>query len=175
MQGTIYSAKIPFNQFQYNNVYNVNDRVFWKNHTYNCLVQTPLLDHDAGLQFRTIEGLPLANVAPDDTTQGTIYWQDLGAYTVAVNTDITDTSKWLQFDNRDQQLVMYMIDIALYHVHSRIAPRNIPELRVKRYDDAIAWLKMAARGEITAQIPLIQPKQGNRIRFGGCIRNINSY
>lgn len=82
---------------------------------------------------------------------------------------------WLFGDNRNQQLVNYMIDIALYHVHSRISPRNIPDLRVKRYDDAIRWLKMAGRGDITADIPLIQPKQGRRIRYGGQIKNINSY
>lgn len=82
---------------------------------------------------------------------------------------------WKFGDNRNQQLVNYMIDIALYHVHSRISPRNIPDLRVKRYDDAIRWLKMAGRGDITADLPLIQPKQGRRIRYGGTIKNINNY
>ena len=82
---------------------------------------------------------------------------------------------WKFGDNRNQQLVNYFIDIALYHVHSRISPRNIPDLRVKRYDDAIKWLKMAGRGDITAELPLIQPKQGARVRYGGQVKNINTY
>jgi hypothetical protein len=88
---------------------------------------------------------------------------------------INAANYWLFGDNRNQQLVNYLIDIALYHVHSRIAPRNIPDLRIKRYDDAIKWLKMAGRGDITADLPLIQPKSGARIRYGGQIKNINSY
>lgn len=78
-------------------------------------------------------------------------------------------------DNRDQQLVQYMIDISLYHIHSRISPRNIPDLRIKRYDDAIAWLKMVMEGDVTSAIPPLQPPQGKRIRWGGNVKNVNSY
>jgi hypothetical protein len=46
---------------------------------------------------------------------------------------------------------------------------------VKRYDDAKAWLKAAGRGDITANLPIIQPTTGARIRYGGNVKNINSY
>jgi len=82
---------------------------------------------------------------------------------------------WTFGDNRDQQLVQYMIDITLYHIHSRISPRNIPDLRVKRYDDAVTWLKMVMEGEVTSSIPVLQPPQGKRIRWGGNVKNVNSY
>jgi len=82
---------------------------------------------------------------------------------------------WVKGDNRNAQLVTYCCDIALYHIHSRIAPRNIPDLRVKRYDDAIKWLKMAGRGEITPSLPVIQPLQGNRIRYNSQIKQVNDY
>jgi hypothetical protein len=87
----------------------------------------------------------------------------------------TDTSKWTLGDNRNAQVVNYMVDIVLYHIHSRIAPKNIPDLRVKRYDDAISWLKNCAKGDwITASIPLIQPKQGMRSRWGSRIPKQNN-
>jgi phage gp36-like protein len=82
---------------------------------------------------------------------------------------------WTYGDNRDQQLVQYMIDISLYHIHSRISPRNIPEFRVKRYDDAVCWLKMVMEGDVTSAIPPLQPPQGRRVRWGSNIKNVNSY
>jgi phage gp36-like protein len=69
-------------------------------------------------------------------------------------------------NNRNQQLVMFAVDIALYHLHSRINPRNIPQLRIDRYDSAIEWLKMAAKGTITAGIEAKTPEQGGSIRWG---------
>ena len=70
---------------------------------------------------------------------------------------------------------MIVIDITLFHLHSRIAPRNIPDLRKDRYVNAVQMLQAYARGEMTTKLPLIQPKSGARIRFGGNIKNINSY
>jgi hypothetical protein len=72
-------------------------------------------------------------------------------------------------------MVGTMIDIALYHIHSRIAPRNIPDLRVKRYDDAKKWLKMCAHGDITPNILLKTPRSGCKIRIGSQTKNTNNY
>lgn len=76
---------------------------------------------------------------------------------------------------RDQQILSTIIDISLFHLHSRIAPRNIPELRQTRYDNAIAWLKMCAFGEITPALQKLVPESGMRIRYGGNEKNINIY
>lgn len=173
--GVLYYAKLPQPLFQYGGLYNIGDKVFWKDKVYTAKVQTPLLDHDTGLQYREIENIPLANPAPDDPQNGVAYWGVGVAYSVPAGTALTNTTYWTLGDSRDQQMVLYLIDITLYHVHARIAPRNIPDLRVKRYDDALGWLKMCARGEVTPALPLLQPHQGNRIRFGGGIRNINTY
>ena len=96
-------------------------------------------------------------------------------YFVPIGTSINDTNYWVMADNRDAQMVMYLCDVSLFHLHSRIAPRNIPDLRVKRYEAAIMWFKMCAVGDVTPELPLLTPRQGNRIRFGGNIKNINSY
>jgi hypothetical protein len=76
---------------------------------------------------------------------------------------------------RDPQLLAYIIDISLFHLHSRIAPRNIPELRQTRYENAIAFLKMCSFGEVTPKLTPISPAQGNRIRYGGNAKKINQY
>jgi len=76
---------------------------------------------------------------------------------------------------RDPQMVMTIIDLALFHLHSRIAPRNIPELRQGRYDNAIQWLKMCAYGDITPALEKLNPISGMRTRFGGNKKNENSY
>ena len=75
---------------------------------------------------------------------------------------------------RDPQLLNYIIDIALYHLHSRISPRNIPELRITRYKNAIAWLKMCALGNVTPKLE-IQPTTGRFIQWGSNERNTNIY
>lgn len=77
--------------------------------------------------------------------------------------------------NRDAQMLSVVVDIALYHLHSRIAPRNIPELRQSRYENALSWLKMCAFGDITPALTKLTPTSGMRIRFGGNTKNINQY
>jgi hypothetical protein len=171
----IYNVKYPAPIFQYNGVYNVGDKVFWNNSTYTCRIQTPLLDHTTGIQYRAIQNLPLPNPAPDDINSGVTYWGVGVPFVFTAGTLPTNTLVFADGDTRDQQMVLYLIDIVLYHIHSRIAPRNIPDLRVKRYDDAVKWLKMAAQGEVTPALRKIQPHTGNRIRYGGNIKLINSY
>ncbi len=56
-------------------------------------------------------------------------------------------------DQRNRQVVMYLVDMALYHLHSRQNPRNVPQIRQDRYDHAINWLKMARKGELSVGLP----------------------
>jgi hypothetical protein len=52
----------------------------------------------------------------------------------------------------------------------------VPEQRRINYEDSIAKLKGFADGDTTnIKLPLIQPKQGARIRYGGNVKNNNSY
>jgi hypothetical protein len=36
-------------------------------------------------------------------------------------------------------------------------------------------LKAVGKGDVTANLPLLKPAQGSRIRYGGNVKNINSY
>lgn len=168
-------AALPQPEFQYSGIYAKNNQVWWKDKTYTCVLPTIMLNHVTEIQYGQRSNIPPQNVAPDDSILGAQYWGTGTSYSISAGVLPTDTTKWVAGDSRSAQMVLYCIDIALYTLHSRIAPRNIPELRVKRYDDAIKWLKSVAKGELTADIPAIQPKQGRRIRFGSEVRKINNY
>ena len=78
-------------------------------------------------------------------------------------------------DARDLKMLSVVVDIALFHLHKRIAPRNIPQMRVTNYEAAIEWLKMCAYGDITPALAKLSPTSGMRIRHGGHPKNNNTY
>lgn len=174
-QYDIFYAKYPQPLFDVQSVYAKNAPVFWKDYTFIALTATPTPDHDALLQYGNTQNVPFSNYFPDDPVNGSRQWTNAVAYLVAAGTLPTNINFWIKGDNRSQNIVMYIIDIALYHLHSRIAPRNIPDLRIKRYDDAITHLKGYAKGTTTANLAKLQPPQGKRIRWGSQIKRNNSF
>lgn len=101
-------------------------------------------------------------------------WEFVNAYTFSSVYPIGSTNSliyWQMGDNRDQQLVTYLVDISLYHLYSSASPRNIPELRLIRYDghginrsnSAIGWLEKVASGRVSTTLPPIVPIQGSSI------------
>jgi hypothetical protein len=192
-QYDLFFVTVPQSEFNYQNIYAVGDQVWYKDSVYTCRITTSILDHEAILQQGRSDSSQVVNVFPDDPKNGIQYWGAGVEYKLPVNTLVTDTTKWTVGDNRDQKLLMICIDIALYHAHARIAPRNTPELRVHRYSgmpedratlkgrviyptySALGWLQACVVGNITPEMPVIQPKTGRRIRFGGNVRNVNVY
>lgn len=87
-----------------------------------------------------------------------------------------DTTKyWTEGDNRNPKLLQTVIDIVLYHIHSRIQPRNIPTLRMVRYNGgvpeesggAIGFLKGARKGINTLDLPeYMNETKGQNIDYG---------
>lgn len=174
-QYQIFNAIYPAPLFNMQGSYIIGSPVFWKDKTYSCLIASRQFSNETALQFTNLTNLPYSNIFPDDPVQGFQYWGSPTIYGVPINTDILNTSFWQPGDNRCKQLVTYLVDIALYHMHSAVAPATVPELREKRYDDAIKWLNKAAKGDVTASLPLKQPIQGRRNRYGGQIKNNNSW
>lgn len=56
-------------------------------------------------------------------------------------------------DPRNANVVAHMSRIALYHLHSIIAPTNIPETRRWAYEDSMQWLYNASKFKINPQLP----------------------
>ena len=54
---------------------------------------------------------------------------------------------------RNRLIVMYLVDISLYHLFTNISPDMIPELRKERYKAAIQWLKDVAKGNLSPILP----------------------
>ena len=68
---------------------------------------------------------------------------------------------------RNAQLVMYCVDILLYHIHSNITPKNVPDVREKRYNAAIAWLKLVASDKLNPDLPIIPGQESGEFSLGG--------
>jgi hypothetical protein len=176
IQYDIYTPKLPAPEFNYLAHYKVGDLVIWRDKKYTCAIATGTITQDLALQFGTYQNIPKGNVFPDDLVNGLQYWGAGVAFNVPANTQIDNTTYWEKNDPRSKQVVKCVVDITLYYVHDRIAPRNIPDLRVKNYDDSIRKLKGFAEGDTTnVKMALIQPKQGQRVRFGGNVKNNNTY
>lgn len=56
-------------------------------------------------------------------------------------------------DDRNHLVVMYLVDIALYHLYSNLPNRLGLEQRRTRYEDALKWLKDVSNGLVTPPLP----------------------
>jgi hypothetical protein len=174
-QYDMFYVQLPCPEFVYTNFYNIGDQVWWKDIVYKCIVPTPVLDHEVELQYATLSNVPYPNIFPDDPVNGSINWKNMGVYSV-LGTSLLNPTLWTPGDNRNQQMVEYMMDTVIYRLYKRIAPKDIPKDRRDAYSIVLGWLKECARGDqITANLIKIQPYVGQRIRFGGMEKNFNSY
>lgn len=65
-------------------------------------------------------------------------------------------------DDRDPMLVMFCVDIAVYHLFTMHNPRNMSKIREDRYNRATAWLKAVGRGDDVAEgLPERADKEDN--------------
>lgn len=174
-QYDLFYVTLPYPEFNYKIYYSKGDQVYWKGKVYECQINTQLVDQQTALQYYTLDNIPIPNVFPDSLVNGVQYWGTGTAYTVGPGVLPTDTTKWTNGDNRNASMVRHLVQICLFYLHDRLAPRNIPEQRKEGYAEAMAWLDAAKLGEITLTIPLLQPKIDGRIRYGGNVKNINTY
>ena len=62
--------------------------------------------------------------------------------------------------HRNRQIVMYVCDIALYHMVSAMPQKMGSEIRKERYERAIQWLEGVQAGKIVPDLPLAIDEQG---------------
>ena len=87
-------------------------------------------------------------------------------------------------DNRNPKIKEVTIDVALYNIHSKISPRNIPDVRRVRYDgfgnkndseNAIRYLEKVQKGQIMPDLPAITPNVQNTERWAYGISPTKKY
>ncbi len=112
-------------------------------------------------------------VDPTNAANWTKIGANLSFYSaITDNTNILPnvSNDWTLGDTRDQLIKRVYIDLVMYHITSRIKPRNISEIIGQRRDEAIEWLKMVARGDISTSLPTLQDSDGNEegltLRYG---------
>ena len=79
--------------------------------------------------------------------------------------DVAEIQKQ-QGANRHAMLILVIVDIALYHLHARVSPAEIPDIRVNRYNEAKRWLENVASGLIKVDMPTLSITSKGKIRSG---------
>jgi hypothetical protein len=74
-------------------------------------------------------------------------------------------------DDRSIIVIMYMIDITLYHLHSKTALRAMPKVREERFTAAKEWLKLVRKGEINPDLPELADPDENENYLGSAGSN----
>lgn len=179
----LYYAKLPNNKWDMYKVYNANDVVWWHDRPWTCLKINKSHMPDINL-VSDYNGFDLDNnISIGYNLSATELDYSIGnssAYWVAgttysfINEMPENGTYWIKGDNRNKLLTMHLIDICLYHLHSRVNPRNIPDLRKERYDGngpnqvggSVGWLKKVGEGIVHLDIDEIIPLQGGSVMFG---------
>ncbi len=101
----------------------------------------------------------------------------------ATNQPLNATEFFTQTDDRNQKLVQVAVDVFLYHLHTRLNPRNIPEHRKIRYDgdgdiknamSAVKWLLMVQKGTVAPDLTPLLDEDGEQLDTGQSIIYGNS-
>ena len=97
---------------------------------------------------------------------------------VATSESLPNTAFFSVGDDRNQKLVQVTVDVFLYHLHTRLNPRNVPMHRKIRYDgdgdidkamSATKWLLMTQKGVITPDLTPTLDEDGEEEQDGQSI------
>jgi hypothetical protein len=72
--------------------------------------------------------------------------------------DLKDDTEWNAKDPRNKKLVTIIVDLTIYLLFTNTG-RQLSELRVKRYDDAIEWLSNVQKEMLQPDLPLANVDQ----------------
>ena len=154
---------LNFKVFDYadTDAYKAGDLVIDANGTKHVCVQTATApaDLDDANLFVKDDLQQRLNYDEEATyTKGqTIIDQDRAEYLciqdAPAGTKLTDTSYF--FLKRNDLIVMLMVDISAYHYHARINQRQVPVIRLDRYEDAVRKLKAIRKSELQPPLPKI--------------------
>ncbi len=194
-----YYVNYPAPLFNYQTLYTVGQKVFYKGQIWTSVITDLENSQSYVNQFIDINNVP-TGIFPDDPVKNAnyAYWKPSSVYNMTpiigqtysftqsgtssvfvgtysiYDTLPTNTNFWTYGDNRSQLIVSHTMQIALYYLHKTIAPTNIPEMRVKAYKDALAYLYDLAYGKRNSVVLVDQPSKGI-IWFGGNSKKSSFY
>jgi hypothetical protein len=125
--------------------------------------------------FKVVAGDDGVTATKDDrifqSTSGILYLCTVDA----TSESLPDTNFFIVQDDRNRKLVQVVVDVFLYHLHTRLNPRNIPIHRRLRYDgdgdiekamSAVKWCSMVQKGTITPALTPSLDEDGEEIQDG---------
>ena len=82
-------------------------------------------------------------------------------------------------EDRNHLLVMYLVDMVIYHTGARNIPKQNIELRGIRYEAVIKWLTMVSKGQLNPDLPVKQDETtGQNVgltSYNGFAKRSNNY
>lgn len=165
--------------FNINDVYGINQLVYSGNDYYfvtqkeKSYIATEYYNLGSIVYYRG-QNYICNNANKGILPSNTNYWT-LQPYSVTGQL-VTNTAFYTKGDNRSVIIYNLCVDIAIYHAHTRISPKNIPQIRIDKFNQAMAFLEQAQRGQaVIHDLPTLQPIQGRSTRFNSSPKNINTY
>jgi phage gp36-like protein len=111
-----------------------------------------IADYESTIKLNILEDITEGNdtnrIYAELTAQAVMEDYMRGRYDVALVFGAIGTA-------RHKTVMRYMIDIALYELHTRISFRQIPDIRIERYNLAMQWLKDVREGKISLDLPIL--------------------
>jgi hypothetical protein len=80
----------------------------------------------------------------------------------------THANKWSEYSGRNPFVILKLVDLVLYDLHSKYARRAMPQTVIDRYKEAVEWVTRVGDGLIDADLPAIAAEteaQSSDIRY----------
>jgi hypothetical protein len=171
-------------------IYKVGDVIFYKGSNYVCQIGSPMASHQSVVNALDYSNTSDINIFPDDENNGESYWS-IGVPFEVYNI-FPNSVPFVSGDNRNAKLVDIILTMALYHLHMRVAPQNIPALRIMNYMgrqeeivikekgttypsySALGWMQACVNGLMQPNLKVLQPNT-SKVMWGGSTKVINIY
>jgi hypothetical protein len=169
----VFKVVIPYNDAT---AFVVGDRVYWSEAAYSETASYTI-GQRVSYNNNIYSAIGTPTVGPFLPAEWNLLTENNTFYTcISASTGNlpTNTTYFTAGDNRNPKIKEITVDVTLYNIHSKISPRNIPDVRRVRYDgfgnkndseNAIRYLEKVQKGQITPDLPVIDPVVQNTERF----------
>jgi hypothetical protein len=164
----------------------IGDRIFWEETAYSELATYATNDRVSysGSIYEANQA-----VAPEafDPAKWDLLAENETFYVCSVDSIgnlPSSTAYFTAGDDRNALIKEITVDVVLYNIHSKVSPRNIPDVRRVRYDgtgnlkegdSAIATLMQCQKGNITLNLPVVTPDVQNTQRVSYGVQSNSDY